>query len=64
MTRLISFVAATLVVATSFIAFTGTAVAHERPRMAHPARGQLSCPLLIRQQLEAPPELRQRLCQR
>jgi hypothetical protein len=30
MTRLISFVAATLVVATSFIAFTGTAVAHER----------------------------------
>jgi hypothetical protein len=29
-TRLISFVAATLVVATSFIAFTGTAAAHER----------------------------------
>jgi hypothetical protein len=30
MTRFISFVAATLVVATSFIAFTGTAAAHER----------------------------------
>jgi hypothetical protein len=30
MTRLISFVAATLVVATSFIAFTSTAAAHER----------------------------------
>ena len=30
MTRLISFVAATLVVATSFIAFAGTAAAHER----------------------------------
>jgi hypothetical protein len=30
MTRLISFVAATLVVVTSFIAFTGTAAAHER----------------------------------
>ena len=30
MTRLISFVAATLIVATSFIAFAGTAAAHER----------------------------------
>lgn len=30
MTRLISFVAATLVVATSFLAFAGTAAAHER----------------------------------